>query len=216
MNSNGYLTLLIQSIDAQTIHRTNFVLNFPFIIRRSTTLDCVKWILEQEAEGNMSGLKPLFQDAATKTIHTVHAIARSFHRHKKDVYKLHKNMCLDEEQLTTLAALTKSMAKLNGGFSRANLAELIGDITGNTPSRNTVHLLTKKFPEFFGVHKVKASSVARTDRVRVTSAIADYVKAAADVFKKHYPKHAVIATDQYLISKTKGNMFNLDLICRLC
>lgn len=78
-------------------------------------------------------------------------------------------------------------------------------ITGRVIGATSIHRLTHNYPEFFGEHTVKLSSTARLDWVRVAEATKKYILAAEEVFSKQsYSPDAVLATDQYIISKSKG------------
>lgn len=180
---------------------------------RCKTILCTRWILQQRAKsqkanGQKQSLVSLFKKAAKATGKSYRAIEMNYKRNYKTPNKLHAASFVDDEDFIIIAAIVKNLAKMNGGILKSDLSDIIEDVVGKTPSRQCVHQMTKKFPEFFGVHTIKQSSVARTDRVRVTTAIEEYVNSSSEVFKEHhFPKHAVLATDQYIISKTKGKNF---------
>lgn len=193
---------------------SSFFLPPLFIYHSSSTQDCAKWILQQfelcaKNSTPLPTLISLIEEAAKVSKRSLASIKLKYHRSKNDIDKPHGNSLCSEDELIATAAITKNMASTNGGLTTSALREVIKRVTERKwVSRTSVHCLTKKHPNLFGVKTIKTSSTARTDRVRVSIAIQEYILAASKVFEdNHYPTHAVLATDQYVISKSKGIFF---------
>lgn len=177
--------------------------------------------LESHLRNNtvMPSVSSLCQDASKATGLEPETIRKSFVRNSKDVYKRHGNSALSEDEFIALGAVTTNLAQTNGGVPLSQLGEVVealplGESRRKKLSRTTLYNLSRKH-SILKCRTIKASSVSRTDRVRVETAIMQYADAAEKVFAEaNYPSHAVLATDQYVISKSKGIVLFMEFLDR--